>query len=646
MADKKISDLICGGSSSSSSSVGTGGVVKLPYGEAITANQLVKLNSSGKVVGLTSTTTGTGTTVASYTGDIAMGGDSVYKNWTAILDDKMTIISAYTKVSTNPLATFYYRIGKLNADSIVWGTEQTLTFSSAVYPIGLISCGVDRFVLYGTDVVASTASVSALSIRTCMVKINSSTMLPITSVSSGCGMSGFTTASYYDARVCYLGNDRIAFFAHVGTEIKAWVQNIDPSTLVYSNFGSQVSFASDAVSPIQTTGSYIRNMDAVSARADSCMVAYTGSSSMIAKALYINGSVASTCAGQTIVGGTAGLSNGLRLVALDTIGTYLFVGSWNSNFAFGFQKLYFPSTNALTFSTMVYDTTTTLWTSINTTNNIELAKINDSMVVMNVVDYTGDFKTRFIDIRDTVLARTVYSVTGIVKRNAGAIGIFMQYLYADGSGRWGMVVPNGASDASAYPFIYKTFTMGNVTTYDAGNCIGVASETGVLDEEKSVYIGSSVYAGFTGLTVGATYYINPSTGTITTTASNYPLGVALSSTKLSLNMVRNNFLVNNIIVNTVNDKLIGTTTTSNYVLVDEGGSGRYSVYTNNTLRQTMDKTGNITYYGKLNAQGNIATAPTSDTATGVAGDFVITSSGDMYFCYATNAWKKITSTTF
>lgn len=630
-----------------SSGVGTGGVVKLPYGETITANQLVKLNASGKVVGLSSTTTGTGTTVASFTGDVAISGDSVYKNWTVILDDKLTIINVYTKVATNPLATFYYKIGKLNADTIVWGTEQTLTFSSgAIYPIGLISCGTDRFSFYGTDIVASQSGISTITIRANIVKINSATLLPITSCLSGCGISGFTTASYYDARVCYLGNDRLALFAHVGAEIKVWVQTINTDTLAFSNFGSQVNFATDAVSPIQTTGSYIRNMDVVSARTDSCMVVYAGSTTMVAKALYISGTSATYAPGQVIVSGTGSLSNGVRLVALDTIGTYLFVGSWSSSFTFGFQKLYFPASNALSFSAMVYDTTTTLWTSINTTNNIELAKINDSMVVMNAIDYTGDFKIRFIDIRDNVLARTVYSPTGIVKRNAGAIGVFMQYLYADSNGRWGMIVPNGASDASAYPFIYKTFTMGNVTSYDAGNCMGIASESGVLNDEKYVYIGSSVYEGFTGLTVGATYYVNPLTGTITTTASNYPLGVALSSTKLSLSMVRNNFLVNNITANTVNDKLVGTTNTSNYILVDEGGSGRYSVYTNNTIRQTIDKTGNITYYGKMNIQGNISTAPSSATATGTAGDIIVTSSGDMYFCYATNAWKKITSATF
>jgi len=76
----------------------------------------------------------------------------------------------------------------------------------------------------------------------------------------------------------------------------------------------------------------------------------------------------------------------------------------------------------------------------------------------------------------------------------------------------------------------------NAYATGALNWLGVAEASGVAGATVSVII-DGVAGGFTGLTVGATYYYDTSTysGTVTTTITDYLVGTALSTTEIKLN---------------------------------------------------------------------------------------------------------------
>ena len=467
---------------------GSGSTINATASGTLNVGDLVEFNSDGTVKNIVTTVAGTSNAVSSFTaGQVVSGAAaSSYPGWvvsTIVGTDK--VVLGYNQSDGS-----YVVAGLLNGTSVTWGTPVKV---SAIYmiPTGISALETDKFAL--AQATAASGGSGALIVG----KVTG------TAITLGTPFSGWGGGSPYQC--VGLGNNHIGWSDSQGL-VDSFTYN--SSTLALSNNG-QTSIAG-----ITSTGNTLSQYDTDK------MVYGCVNGDGFPSVVYVNGSNACVYAGQVSTGtGTAAGFRGVRTSVSSNPAKLLYVYQNGSTYA---RIAQVTTGNTISWAgAAVALPTTILWEHINLANTADNMAVltgstNGSNMVTVSIDTTGT--TPVIGSYTTVLASgyTAQGSGGFGGSSNGSSGRFVT-AYCD------------ANDSNKPKLLVGQ--MGNSTTVDRGNAIGVVTAGAASGGTATIALLGSNATGLSGLTPGAMYYIQAN-GTLGTTVTSYYYGTATSSTSL------------------------------------------------------------------------------------------------------------------
>jgi len=467
---------------------GSGSTINATASGTLNVGDLVEFNSDGTVKNIVTTVAGTSNAVSSFTAGQVVSGAAASSNpgWlvsTILGTDK--VVLGYNQSDGS-----YVVAGLLNGTSVTWGTPVKVS-ASYIIPTGISALETDKFAL--AHATAASGGSGALIVG----------KVAGTAITLGTPYSGWGGGSPYQC--VGLGNNHIGWSDSQGL-VDSFTYN--SSTLALSNNG-QTSIAG-----ITSTGNTLSQYDTDK------MVYGCVNGDGFPSVVYVNGSNACVYAGQVSTGtGTAAGFRGVRTSVSSNPAKLLYVYQNGSTYA---RIAQVTTGNTISWAgAAVALPTTILWEHINLANTADNMAVltgstNGSNMVTVSIDTTGT--TPVIGSYTTVLASgyTAQGSGGFGGSSNGSSGRFVT-AYCD------------ANDSNKPKLLVGQ--MGNSTTVDRGNAIGVVTAGAASGGTATIALLGSNATGLSGLTPGAMYYIQAN-GTLGTTVTSYYYGTATSSTSL------------------------------------------------------------------------------------------------------------------
>jgi hypothetical protein len=455
--------------------VGGGGTIDFTASGAISAGDVVVLNSNGTV------STVTETAVAASDGSSNAIGGSIYNYWSTACYDANSgnVVGAYQDNGSR----VYCAVGTVGTgNTVTWGTELQVDTSSGTP--SLVSIGGGKVVLTYSKSSQGYARVGTV---------------------SGTGIS-FGSAYQFTS---YAGNSRcpVAYDANADKiVVMANMTGTSKAVKVGSISGTVLSFGSAVV--INTRS--LENCDQITYDPVSQKIAIVAQSSNSAVSSYVG-----TVSGTSITLGSAnsfnpGAGGSLRNGALlydPTSQKILYSYSDDNNSNYATTKVGSISGTTLSFGSGV------VWRSASSSN-------------ITSVEFTNAGKVAFF-AGGYYIGGTVGSTSVTFDSTLNYVGNTVSYpglAYVPAKNK---VVANGANG------LFHGVEVFNIeySSSDNDSWIGISTQAISDTASGSITVLGGVNDQQTGLTIGTTYYADTD-GTLTATANNYKVGKALAATDL------------------------------------------------------------------------------------------------------------------
>jgi len=459
----------------SAAGVGGGGTIDFTASGAISAGDVVVLNSNGTV------STVTETAVAASDGSSNAIGGSIYNYWSTACYDANSgnVVGAYQDNGSR----VYCAVGTVGTgNTVTWGTELQVDTSSGTP--SLVSIGGGKVVLTYSKSSQGYARVGTV---------------------SGTGIS-FGSAYQFTS---YAGNSRcpVAYDANADKiVVMANMTGTSKAVKVGSISGTVLSFGSAVV--INTRS--LENCDQITYDPVSQKIAIVAQSSNSAVSSYVG-----TVSGTSITLGSAnsfnpGAGGSLRNGALlydPTSQKILYSYSDDNNSNYATTKVGSISGTTLSFGSGV------VWRSASSSN-------------ITSVEFTNAGKVAFF-AGGYYIGGTVGSTSVTFDSTLNYVGNTVSYpglAYVPAKNK---VVANGANG------LFHGVEVFNIeySSSDNDSWIGISTQAISDTASGSITVLGGVNDQQTGLTIGTTYYADTD-GTLTATANNYKVGKALAATDL------------------------------------------------------------------------------------------------------------------
>jgi hypothetical protein len=464
---------------------------------ALTAGQLVEFNSDGTVKSIVTTNSGTSNAVSSFTAGQVVTGAGATQSPQHVISaivgtDK--VVMAYSQSGG-----VYVVAGTLTGTIVTWGTP-VLVAGSVYYPTGICALETDKFAV--TYVPNPTSSWTYIVLG----------KLTGTSITLGVGNVSTPRDTLGNTQCTGIGNNHIAVSNAVGYP-QLWTYNSSTLATTYNNELPLTGSAAPSSSPVQyDTDKYVYASNYGGSMTYSMTVAVSGTTQ--ANYNWLGSGVAATSM-RAVKTSLSSIPDRMLFVWNNGATTYAQIATINTSNAWTILG------SAVTFPTAFTQT------------SISLAVTADNMAVLTGTTSGSNLVAVAIDT----------SGTNVV------IGTYQELL---SSGNYGGVTNyRGGSDGSNGRFVHAyadsgdsnkpkivVGQMGNSTTVDRGNATGIVVSGAANGGTATIALMGSNATAYSSLTPGALYYIQAD-GSIGTTQTSYPIGVATSSTSILLNNTNN-----------------------------------------------------------------------------------------------------------
>ena len=457
---------------------------------ALIAGQLVAFNSTGQAKSIVTTNSGTSDAISSFTvnalSGVAGSTQPTYIVSTFVGNDKVVV--AYNQADGT-----YVMAGTLAGTTVTWG--QPLRMTTHLYPYSICMLEVDRFAVAYAPAAGQTAGylmVGKLTGTTITMGVPGGLVQGANTYNFQCvglgnnylvasGAWGFPEYWKYDSTTLALTNQ--GYSAMVGAQVSYSITPYDAGKCLYATtHGSDLTYSW----PLQAaTGSYASNIPPNQSAALYVRVIKTSATNNPSVMLYVYWN-------------HTGSAQYARTATITT-GNFI---AWQSA--------------PVELPTPFYS------------DNMTLVNTADHMAVM--MGSTDGVNLQALSINTAsgtpVLGTMTPLLTSGNARNIVAYG-------GNGGGRNGRFVTAycDTTDSSKPKVIVGQ--MGNSSTVDRASATGIVVSGAAAGGTATIALLGSTASAYTNLTPGAIYYIQGD-GSIGTTVTPYPAGVAISSTTLQM----------------------------------------------------------------------------------------------------------------
>ena len=618
----------------------SGGTIQAVLNSTLSAGSLVRLLPTGKIDSLITSITGNNYNIVSQNPTITNGSVAIgVNNMLHCTMNDGRLVRLFWNASTT--STLSCQIGTANASGVTWSVVQSLTPSGILIKgaIDLIPCGASGFVclLWDGDI-SSNPTLYAQG-----VVVN-----PAGIITRGNAALILSNHAYQQGKLCDMTLNGVAYFCSfvpfvLNSELGSWTLN--ETTANISKMG--------AVNLVFTTsgGGY---------QGQSLALIRYSNSRVIALLANPN---ASTLYGCIYNFNTSGSAN---IVASSNL-----FFNWTSTGTIGYLKGVCTKNGGVVNNGVITLVSTTVNTgttpvsigsiSIDTNGNVFLGSYNifgsfASTITPSELEIVSNQENNwFLTFRAST---TAYAMSGVTDGNNCTLasqitlGTSFKTLQAGNTYNSGNLVVYGNGifnyfqyDVNNYASVTQFFA-GDTTSYDISNYIGILQTGGDVNTTQTITVAGGVNTALTNLTSNGMYYFNPLNGSLTLTATMYPIGKAINATNLMLiSPIWQNSQIINYMPTTIN-KTISSANGLTSATVDETGynAGRFVVKINGFNTFIIDLMGKPTF---LTSTINIATpnTPATSSSAGTLGD-ICYDANYMYICTASNTWKRLAFTAF
>ncbi|HYF05017.1 MAG TPA: tail fiber domain-containing protein [Patescibacteria group bacterium] len=557
------------------------------YTEPINAGDLVKINAGGTVSKIVSTLSGVGTSFSTVGSPVIGDTGTVVQEQILALDSTTYVALFRDTTKTN----YQVRVGNLSGGTVTWGSAQDTGVSATTYAaiLDFKPFNTDRFIIAlagahngNTNRVVFMGQISGLT----------------ASFGSLRNVNSDTSGTPYQINVTQINASKIMVFfgnANGSGETRLATYAVSGTTLSYDNNYTQVSASGDSCNCYG--GSWA---DIISTDADRAIIAYsvvTSSTAVRYRGVSLSGTTISFSGATditTVANETTDSIKSIRLAKSNTGVAVLVIGGNNGG----------TTQNTLAYRFTQSGTTVTNTGNVTLNSNTTTAKygvsiacsLNNICVVMESTAIASNgLKLYSVDATNTapllgtstvVAATTPNTDTQYASRRlAGTLNVQ--------SGQY-VLVYNDSSVSDDLTSRY--IRMGNSISVDQANYAGIALTTAGTSSTGVIAILSGQATGLSGLVPGQLYYIDPTTGGLTTSTTAYVAGRALNTT--TLQPFTNNFLTttgavstSNALMSSISDGVNSNTyITTNYDGFDED---RIRMFTAGQQRFMIDTSGAV-----------------------------------------------------
>ena len=617
-----------------------GGTIQAVLNSTLSAGSLVRLLPTGKIDSLVTSITGNNYNIVSQNPTITNGSVAIgVNNMLHCTMNDGRLVRLFWNASTT--STLSCQIGTANASGVTWSVVQSLTPSGILIKgaIDLIPCGTSGFVccLWDGDISSNPT-----------IYVQGVVVNPAGIITRGNAGLLLSNNAYQQGKLCDMTLNGVAYFCAfvpfgLNSELSSWTLN--ETTANISKIGS--------VNLVFTTGGG----------------GYQGQS--LALIRYCNNRLIALMPNpnaSTLYGCIYNFNTNSSANIVASSNSFF---NWTSTGTIGYLKGVCTKNGGVVNNGIITLVSTTVNTgttpisigsiSIDTNNNLFLGSYNifgsfASTITPSELEIVSNQENNwFLTFR---ASNTAYAMSGVTDGNNCTLasqitlGTSFKTLQAGNTYNSGNLVVYGNGifnyfqyDVNNYASVTQFFA-GNTTSYDISNYIGILQTGGDANTTQTVTVAGGVNTALTSLTSNGMYYFNPLNGSLTLTATMYPIGKAINATNLMLiSPIWQNSQIINYMPTTIN-KTISSANGLTSATVDETGynAGRFVVKTNGFNTFIIDSTSKPTF---LTSTINIAATntPSFSTSPGTLGD-ICYDANYMYVCVASNTWKRIPLTSW
>lgn len=629
------------------SSGSSGGTIQATLNSTLTAGTLVRLLSNGNVDTLVVSTTGNNYNIASQNAVITNGSVAIgVNNMLHCTMNDGRLVRLYWNSSTT--TTLNCLIGTAGPSGVIWGAPQSITPGITVNgALDLIPCGTSGFAcLMWSGNINSQPNLYVQG-----VAVNVSGVITVGGTIQILGGNSYTQAKLCDMTLSGAGYfcSCVFYGGGTGSELSSFTFYSSTGSIsrIGGNGGAQVTFTPGG-------GGYMGQNLALIRYSNTRLIALNTapSSATLYGAIYNF----NTSSYATIINSNSGFFNWVNSSTYGAVGNLKGVCVVNGGSA---------NTGSILLASTTQNTSTTPINigviSIDASGNLSspagsaLGTFTSMVAPSELEVLSNGTNNWFLTFRSS---NTAYAMSGFTSGTTTTLasqvtlGNSYQTLAANATYNSGNLALYGTGnfcyfqyDTNNYASVTQFFA-GNTTSYDIANYIGILQTGGASGSTQTVTIGGGINTALTGLTTQGMYYINPTNGTLSLTATMYPIGKAINATNLLLTSpIWQGGQIVNYTPTTINTTISSSDGNTTFTTDETGtNAGRLVGRTGGLIRFIIDAVGKPTF---LNSVINIATTntPASSSASGTLGD-ICYDSNYLYICIATNTWKRIALVAF
>ena len=552
---------------------------QLVYASTMTTGTLVQINSLGQATRLTTSTSGSSSTIASVGSpnivDTATG-DLPGKAIAYLSDNKFVVV-----YSDSANTTMYGRVGIYSGDTVNWGAITTLaTFATAplnmTMSITSINGGAGFAVLTQSKSGYNQATIASVSGTNISSIVQSST--------NNSGNPGVLVEASTNRLVeVFLASGSGTLYGFVytvnaGNTITQYGSTLSVASFGSTSLGTTSTIAAVKVNTNKVVGFAVDASGYVSAAAFDTSAMSVGSKTVVSNLVVTKVSAASYTTDKAAVLFKMTTGNEWRLVANSISGTTITVGG----------ALTVSSTSSGLYASMVSPSDGYLMAAVE-------SGASGPIGLYSIYCGTGTACTLPASSNNSNASNYHYNNS------------WLSYL---SPGRIAMIYP--AAGSSNNPTV-QAITMGASTVVNQGGFAGITQTSANAGSVGTVAMLGGVSTVHTGLTPGSLYYIQTN-GTLGTGSTNYLVGRAVSSTAISMGAPYGaaSVTVSN------NSSVPGISSSDGAMSITTQFAGASSdalrFYTNNSPRMVIDNTGVVNFYANGIVINPSATTPSSSYA--------------------------------